>query len=91
MASFVPLHGSWCWFKMKAIARKVPGRARASDELQSYRRGLTRRSLTTGKQSSTTRRTPRSQVVRCEHLIEPGAAFRSSWGSACRAIAQVLR
>jgi hypothetical protein len=23
MASFVPLHGSWCWFKVKARARKV--------------------------------------------------------------------
>ena len=34
MASFVPLHGSWCWFKVKARARKVPGRARASDDQQ---------------------------------------------------------
>jgi hypothetical protein len=32
MASFLPLHGSWCWFKVKARARKVPGKARASDE-----------------------------------------------------------
>ena len=32
MASFVPLHASWCWFKMKARARKVPKRARVSDE-----------------------------------------------------------
>jgi hypothetical protein len=35
MASFVPLHGSWC--KVKARARKVPGKARASDEEQGRR------------------------------------------------------
>jgi hypothetical protein len=45
MASFVPLHGSWCWFKMKARARKVPGRARASDEVQARRLRAARRPL----------------------------------------------
>jgi hypothetical protein len=43
MASFVPLHGSWRWFKVKARARKVPGKARASDDGQASR--LARRSL----------------------------------------------
>ena len=37
MASFVPLHGSWCWFKVKTRARKVPGRARPSDDERAAR------------------------------------------------------
>ena len=28
MASFVPLHGSWCWLKVKARVRKVPALSR---------------------------------------------------------------
>ena len=49
MASFVPLHGSWCWFKMKARARKVPGRARASDDPRASRATASGRLLRQGR------------------------------------------
>ena len=60
MASFVPLHGSWCWFKVKARARKVPAKARASDDGQASRQA--RRSL--------------PQVARSDTLVSQRCVWR---------------
>jgi hypothetical protein len=71
MASFVPLHGSWCWFKVKARARKVPGKARASDEGRRLALGAPA-FANRAKEQRGGRPVRRPQVVLCRSKSPPG-------------------
>ena len=85
MASFVSLHGSWCRFKVKARARKVPGRARGSDDDQQRAGTLVMRSLGPAKQPSTERRTKRLEATERSCAVIGSSPGRRMRQRSCRA------